>query len=165
MIFLIGALFTVLVGTAELYLCRRFGASKRFSVLLPANRSIWEQLKVIFWPMVIFSVAEYFNYGTYFENFIAAKAVSVLFAMIWSIALSYVFDSVWGKRSFASDVCITSLSSAAGWTANYALVKNYCLSSQFEKVSGTAVILALMLCFALFTFTVPQKSIFREREM
>ena len=165
MIFLIGALFTVLVGTAELYLCRRFGASKRFSVLLPANRSIWEQLKVIFWPMVIFSVAEYFNYGTYFENFIAAKAVSVLFAMIWNIMLSYIFDSVWGKRSFALDVCITALSSATGWAANYALVKNYCLSSQFEKISGTAVILALMLCFALFTFTVPQKSIFRKREM
>ena len=165
MIFLIGALFTVLVGTAELYLCRRFGASKRFSLLLPANRSIWEQLKVIFWPMVIFSVAEYFNYGTYFENFIAAKAVSVLFAMIWNIMLSYIFDSVWGKRSFALDVCITALSSATGWAANYALVKNYCLSSQFEKISGTAVILALMLCFALFTFTVPQKSIFREREM
>ncbi len=164
MIFFAGALFTAAVGLLERYLCRRFGTNRRFAAILPLNESIWEQLKTIFWPMLVFCVFEYFNYGMYFDNFTAAKAVSVFSAMAWSVALSYIYDAIWANRSAAANTCIFILSCITGWTVNFILVKNYCLCSGFDKISGMTSILILMVCFVLFSAAPPQKSIFNEKK-
>lgn len=165
MIFFAGALFTVLVGLLEQYLCRRFGASNKFAVILPLNKSTWEQLKALFWPMLIFSAFEYFDYGMYYDNFAAAKAASVLIAVGWSVALTYIYDAIWGNRTRSAEICIFVLSAATGWIAELLLIKNYCLYSQPEKLLGITAVLILMICFAVFSAVPPQKSIFREKNV
>lgn len=162
MIFFEGAVFTISVGLLVQYLCGRFGVSGKFAALLPVNGSIWERLKLIFWPMLIFSAVEYFDYGMYFENFAAAKAASICIAAVWSVALSFIYDALWQKRSYAANACIFVLASATGWTANYLLIKNYCLYTLFDKTIGTILVLSLMICFMLFSFAPPKKKLFIE---
>lgn len=165
MIFFIGAVFTLLAGILILYLCRRFGTNRCFAALLPINCSIWESFKPLFWPMVIFSAAEYFNYGMYFDNFIAAKAISILCAILWMAALTYIFTSIWGKLSFYAQLGIFAVSCAVGYAANYIVVKNYFLCTSLDKIFGLALIVIFMICFAVFSFMPPKYGMFKDREL
>lgn len=162
MIFFLGSLFTVVIGALLYNICRQGKSVSKLAVILPVNQSVWEKFKVVFWPMVIFSIAEYFSYGQYFDNFIAAKAFSILCAMVWMAVLTYIFRAIWGKIPFSCEIGIFAVSCALAYTVNYITVKNYFLYSAFDRIFGIIAIIILMICFAVFSFSPPNYALFKE---
>ena len=60
---LVGIIFTSLLGTLSHFLYEWTGYNTIIGTVTPVNESIWEHLKLLFFPVVLFSVYEYFARG------------------------------------------------------------------------------------------------------
>ncbi len=56
-----------------------------FSILFPVNESIWEHMKLLVTPVLIYSFIEYFIYrkkGTRFNNFSLSCSISIIVGIV-----------------------------------------------------------------------------------
>ena len=65
-------------------------------LFFPVNESTWEHLKLVFLPILIVSVLEYFIGGIQRQDFPCIKLRSVLLGMLIIIALFYTYSGVLG---------------------------------------------------------------------
>ena len=64
-----GFLFTAVTGTLLHFLFDLTGGNGVVALFSAVNESIWEHMKLIFYPMAVFSFAEYFAWGREVESF------------------------------------------------------------------------------------------------
>ena len=71
-----GAAFTLIAGTLLHFV---YGWSDRSLAMAPfaaVNESVWEHLKLLAVPMLLFAVVEYFCYGRALPGFLPARTAS-----------------------------------------------------------------------------------------
>ena len=70
-----------------------------FSVLFPVNESIWEHMKLIVTPVLIFSLIEYIVYkrkNISYNNFILSYAISMILGIIIYLMIYLPIDYIFG---------------------------------------------------------------------
>jgi len=85
------------------------------------NESVWEHTKIIYFPMLFYTVAEYFILRPDWKRFFAAKAVSLGFASIVTIAFFYTYTGIFGTESLAVDIACTFVWIILAFTISYKL--------------------------------------------
>ena len=74
-----GFVFVIIAGTLLHFVYHWTGQNRIVGLFSPVNESTWEHLKLLFTPMLLNSIAEYFVIGNQFSNFIAAKMLGIVF--------------------------------------------------------------------------------------
>ena len=67
------------------------------AIFFPVNESIWEHLKLVFYPIALVSVAEYYLASIRPDNFLCIKIRSIWFCMISTVIIFYTYVGVWGN--------------------------------------------------------------------
>ena len=70
-----------------------------FSILFPVNESIWEHMKLIVTPVLIFSLIEYIVYrkkNISYNNFILSYAISLILGIIIYLMIYLPIDYIFG---------------------------------------------------------------------
>lgn len=67
-------------------------------LFVPVNESTWEHLKLVFFPILILSLIEYFCFGIRHKDFVCIKLRSTLIAMTATVVLFYTYSGIWGKN-------------------------------------------------------------------
>ena len=70
-----------------------------FSILFPVNESIWEHMKLIVTPVLIFSLIEYIVYkrkNISYNNFILSYAISMILGIIIYLIIYLPIDYIFG---------------------------------------------------------------------
>ena len=70
-----------------------------FSILFPVNESIWEHMKLIVTPVLIFSLIEYILYkrkNISYNNFILSYAISMILGIIIYLMIYLPIDYIFG---------------------------------------------------------------------
>ena len=73
------------------------------SVIAPVNESIWEHMKLIVTPSIIFSIFEYFIYkkkDIEFNNFILSYAISSILGIIVYLLLYIPLNDIFGHKAY-----------------------------------------------------------------
>ncbi len=73
------------------------GENRLIGFFVPVNESTWEHLKLIFYPITLVSLFEYYLAGIRFENFLCIKVRSILVGMLCIITLFYTYSGILGK--------------------------------------------------------------------
>lgn len=83
-------------------------SGKNFLVGLffPKNESTWEHLKLIFFPIVLVSVFEYFCLNVKTKNYIGVKFISAILGMLLTVLLFYTYQGVLGYTIDAVNIGI-----------------------------------------------------------
>ena len=84
---LAGFLFTSVLGTFLHFLFELTGENIVAALFSAVNESIWEHIKLIYLPMLIFSLMEYRVWGKEVEGFWRAKLKGMLLALVLIPAL------------------------------------------------------------------------------
>ena len=93
---LAGALFTAAMGTLLHFVydwSGGWGAAAAFSAV---NESTWEHMKLLFFPMFLFSVVQVCCLGRNYPNFLAARGVSTVTGVALIPVLFYTSPACWG---------------------------------------------------------------------
>lgn len=157
-----GAIFTILLGTLLHFTYDISGNSDFVAIFSAVNESIWEHLKLIFFPMIIFSLAEYFVYGKKYANFWACKLVSVLSGMLFITVIFCTYGGVIGKSSAFFNILLFIVAVIFSYLLNYRLLKDGFLSSGLLNKTAILLIIVLFFMFWFFTFYPPLLNIFKD---
>ena len=71
---IIGAVFTIITGTLLHFVYEWSGESLFVGIFSPINESVWEHLKLLFFPMSVWILIGYFIFGKN-ENYFKGKLV------------------------------------------------------------------------------------------
>lgn len=157
-----GYAFTLATGTLLHFAYRWSGENPAVAVFSAVNESVWEHLKLLFWPVVVFGAVEYFAYGRNYKSFVPVKALSLCLGLVAVIAAHYSYTGVTGKDIVFLDVLIFVLAAGLSYFYCRRALKSGRFSSGLAKALGWAGLLVLIAAFTVFTFCPPGLPIFRE---
>lgn len=156
---LTGFVFITILGTL-LHFC--FEWSGRFvplALFCSVNESVWEHLKLGFWPCLFYALMEYLVWGKGEKSFIAAKVLSLYIIPLSITFLFYSYTALTGSHNLIMDISIFVLSVAAAQYASYRILTSGVDLSAFNK-AAPVLLLLIVLAFSLFTFYPPKLQLF-----
>lgn len=157
---LFGILFVLITGSAAHFLYDWLGQNDIVGFFAPINESVWEHMKLLFFPMVIYAL---FMILKSKENRLCI-ASSFCFGILvgtWLIPVFYyAYHYIIGKDFFILDIGTFILSTIIAFWLAYKLSLSCRLKSAAPLLAGLVFI--LFLCFVLFTYHPPDCKIFQD---
>ncbi len=87
-----------IIGAVSHFVYGWSGENAFVGLFFPVNESIWEHLKLIFFPAGIYFLIEYFLMEENQENYIFASIKSIFCGMFTIVTIYYVITGVLGKN-------------------------------------------------------------------
>ena len=156
-----GFVFTAAMGTLLHFLFDRTGGSAVVALFSAVNESIWEHLKLLFYPMVAVALVEYFSWGKNAESFWCIKLLGIFTGLVFIPVVYYTYTGILGVQADWFNITIFFL--AAGlvyWLETKLFQRGYkCKLSSWVAI----VLICLMaIAFAIFTFVPPRIPFFQD---
>jgi hypothetical protein len=158
---LIGIVFIVMIGTVLHFTFEFSGGQPLVGVFSAVNESVWEHLKLGFWPALVWAVVEYKSINKSTNNFLLAKAVGIYLIPIIIPTLFYSYTAVLGESVLVIDILTFVISVIVGQLVSYKLLTYRELPDMLNLISLVALV-SLSVAFVLFTFYPPHLPLFRD---
>ena len=159
---LAGFLFTAAAGSLLHFVYGWTGGSSLAAAFSAVNESTWEHMKLLFFPMFLFSVAEICFQGRNYPNFPAVRAVSLLAGTALIPVLFYTYTGVWGRHALPADIAVFVLAAALAFLLDFRLLSRGRLSEPWQQVAGLLALWGLAFLFVWFTFSPPRIALFQD---
>lgn len=155
-----GSLFVIILGSLLHFVFEWSGYSVIIASFAAVNESTWEHIKLGFWPLIIWSLIEYFLFKVRSKNFLFAKSVTVVIYCILIPTLFYLYTTVLGSHNLFIDIFIFVISIIIGQYLGYKVLKIE-KDMSLENV-GASVVVVLIFSFVFFTFFPLEKTLFED---
>lgn len=155
-----GFAFTGIFGTILHFL---YDWTKESVIVAPfsaVNESTWEHMKILFFPMFIFSFIECFVFCNTYDNFWCVNAIGILAGLILIPSIFYTYIGIFGKSSAVFNILIFFISAAAAYFLETILLKRAVCGS--PKIVCLVFLCVLAVMFAVFTFYPPKIPLFQD---
>ncbi len=159
---IIAIIFSIVCGTLFHFVYQWTGENKIIAAFVPVNESVWEHLKLAFYPMLIAAIAEYFVINKSVNNYIEAKTIGIFTAIIFIVVTFFTYSGIIGGNLMIVDIVIFVLSIILGEYVAYELMTRKNESDARSKTLAIAIILFLMFSFILYTYNAPQVNLFKD---
>ena len=155
-------MFTALFGTLLHFVYEWSGGNPLAGLFSAVNESVWEHLKLIAVPMLLFGIYEYFAYGRKQRNFVPIRVLSILLGMALIVTVFYTYSGILGRNCTLIDILLFYAAVFAAYRFSAKLLRTERFSSETARVLAVVGLLILIASFALFTFNPPQLGLFRD---
>ena len=157
---IISFLFTSVLGTLLHYFYEFSGENVFVSLFSPVNESVWEHLKLVFFPMFVFSLLENYALKNSVRGFYSVKLFGILFSLFLVPILFYAGNCIFGP-SHIQNIIIFYISVFLGHLLNIFLFKKDTFKDSHTPLY---LLFVIMLLFMLFTCFPPDLPLFKEPE-
>lgn len=158
---LVGMVFIIILGSMLHFTFEWSGNQSIVGVFSAVNESVWEHLKLGFWPALLLTIFEYHYLNKKTNNFFLAKAIGIYMIIIAIPIIFYSYTIFTGESIFIIDILSFIFAVIIGQLVSYKLLTSKRLSKNLNLISlGALVILGL--AFVVFTFYPPQIQIFQD---
>lgn len=157
---ILGFIFTVALGTLGHFLYDLTGQNQLVGRFFAVNESTWEHLKLLFFPYVLFSVAEWFYIGKNYKSFAFSKAFGVLSGMIFIVAMFYTYTGVLGRSIDFFNILIFVIGTALSFFVSYKILSAG--SKVTLKLPSVIILILIAVLFVAFTTNPPEIGIFKD---
>jgi hypothetical protein len=154
-----GIIFTVIAGTLLHFVYQWSGENSIVGLLSPVNESVWEHLKLLYYPMTIWVFAGYFKFGRKNRNFLFAALIGLICGLIAIPVIFYAYTAVAGTNFLAADIITYIIGVCISYLVMGYILKNYNFRVLSVK-SGILLWELFFVLFALFTVFPPDLPIF-----
>lgn len=136
-------------------------ASKIVGLFVPVNESVWEHLKLGYWSVVLFSIAEYLQLKNSVNNYYLAKLIGVLTLEITILLIFYGYTFIAGENIFLMDISSYVMGVVVCQHLTYNLFQLKQFPKFFDRISPVAFI-AIGILFGVTTCYPPHAVIFMD---
>jgi hypothetical protein len=156
-----GTVFIVVLGTVLHFVFEWSGRSIPVAAIAAVNESVWEHLKLGFWPALVYMGLEYGRFGKSATNFFFAKTLGIYLIPISIVALYYSYTAILGHGLLIVDIALFVVAVIIGQLVSYRLLIASSLSRKLNRFAPIALVI-LAILFVLFTFYPPHFPLFRD---
>ena len=157
---LMGFAVTSLLGTLLHFLYDWLGGAVWIAPFSGVNESTWEHMKLLFWPMLLFAIIEYFFFRDR-EDFWCIKLRGILVGLCLIPVLFYTYNGVIGKSPDYINITIFFVSAAIAYICEARLFLKDAPACRFPR-SAFFILCIIALFFVIFTFRTPTIGLFRD---
>lgn len=159
---ILGALVTLVLGSLLHFTYDWSGESPIIGLFSPVNESVWEHLKLLATPMLLFALVEWFTYGKSHPGFLPVRVLSIWLGMGVIVLLFYLYTAILGKNFLPADVAIFIIAVFIAYFFSNRLLAASALSSKSAFLLGLVLLLLLVVVLAVFTFAPPHWNLFLD---
>lgn len=156
-----GFVFTGVLGTLLHFLFDWTGGSIGAALFSAVNESIWEHMKLLFYPMLLFAGIEYRTWGKAYPSFWCVKLVGILVGLTLIPVLYYSYTGILGVSADWFNIAIFFI--AAGvtyWLENKLFQKKF--SCPLGGGFAFFLLCLLAVAFTVLTFLPPRIPLFKD---
>ncbi len=157
---LIAVIIVSVIGTLAHFVFEWTDNSIIAALLTPVNESIWEHLKLLFYPVVFYTAAEYILSQGQRKYLIPARTLSLFIGMLFIVSSYYTIVGVFGSIPDWMNITIYYLSVITVFVLSNILIKNKMKTTVNITVVSIAFIVLLISLFTVWTFYPPTLNIF-----
>ncbi len=158
-----GIIFITIVGSLFHFLFEWLFSWPPVGAIVPVNESVWEHLKLPYWPLIIFTLIEYQYIKDEANNIIIGKAASALISIGTILITFYTYTAILGTEILIIDILSFYIGVIIGQLIGYRIISLDKLPKWINNVSWL-VIIGLGLLLIIFTYLPPHLSIFQDSE-
>jgi hypothetical protein len=159
---LIVTILELILGTLLHFIYEWSGNNVIIASFSAVNESVWEHLKLVFYPMLILGLIEYYFVKNIANNYIEAKAIGTFTAISFIVISFFTYTGIIGTNFFIIDILIFIISIILGEWTSYKLMKRKNESTIQTKILAGGILIFLLSCFIIFTYVTPQVNLFRD---
>lgn len=156
-----GFMFTSILGTLLHFLFDWTGQSLPAALFSAVNESIWEHMKLIYYPMLLYALMEYRFWGRSAASFWCVKLAGMLLALSLIPTIYYTYTGILGISADWFNVTIFFIAAGAAYWLETRLFQKGCAC---RMSPGTALALMCLtgIAFMLLTFFPPRIPFFQD---
>ena len=156
----LGFSFTGIVGTL-LHFLYDWTESRFVAPFSAVNESVWEHMKLLFFPMLIFALIESRYFAKEYQNFWCAKLVGILVGLVSIPTFYYTYTGILGVSADWFNIAIFFIAAAISYCTETRLMKKG--SACFLSTTVVIIILCIIAAlFVIFTFAPPAIPLFQD---
>ncbi len=156
---IISAVFVCILGTLLHFTYEFFGENIFVAAFSAVNESVWEHLKLLFFPMLLTTIIGYFYIGKNAPNFLCSKAFGIIVSMLFIIIFFYTYTGIIGKSIVLIDIASFFVAVILGEYLSYKLmISNF----KCNNIIVTIILITMLTCFIVFTYFTPKIGIFKD---
>ena len=125
----------------------------------PVNESIWEHLKLLYFPMILTAIVGYVYDGKNNKNYICDKLIGIIISMIFTVVIFYTYSGVLGKIIDALNIILFFVAVILG---QYTVLRQITLKKQCNKKRALIILALIGGLFIFCTFNPPNIGIFED---
>lgn len=156
-----GFLFTAAMGTILHFLFGWTDGSSVAALFSAVNESIWEHLKLLFYPMVAFALIEYFCWGKENASFWCIKLIGILTGLVLIPIIYYTYTGILGVNADLFNITLFFLTAGLAYWLETKLFQRGFVCKRGAKWSF-ALICLIAAAFTVFTFLPPRVPFFQD---
>ena len=152
-------IFTFVLGTLLHFTYSLSGENFLVGIISATNESVWEHLKLLFFPMLITTIIGYYYIGKNVPNFLCSKVLGIIISILFIVVFFYTYTGILGKNIDIVNITSFFVATILGEYIAYKLITN-----RFNCNNKIAIIvlIILLICFIIFTYCSPDLGIFQD---
>ncbi len=157
----VGVLFILGVGYILHFLYGWSGDSPLVAPFAAVNESVWEHLKLAFWPAALWALLEHAPMRNRINNFGLAKAAGITVMLLLMLGLFYSYTAILGENVLFLDITTFVVAVCGGQYLSYRLLTGDERSPVLNLIAPFAIVVLAVL-FVVFTYSPPEVGLFRD---
>ncbi len=157
---IVGIIFVLITGTLAHFLYDWSGKNNIIGLFTPVNESVWEHMKLLFFPMLIYSLIMIFKFKENCPCITSSLCFGILIGTLLIPVFFYIYTYILGKNVFILDIGTFILSVIIAFLISYKFTQSCILKPYtFLLCILTGIV---FICFLVFTNYPPDNMIFKE---
>lgn len=152
-------IFTFILGTLLHFIFEWSGENIFVASFSAINESVWEHLKLLYFPMLLTLIIGYFYIEKNVPNFLCSKTMGAITSMLFTVIFFYTYSGILGKNIAIIDISLFFVATILGEYVAYKL-----MNSTFKCNTKIAIFVLIFIgvCFVTFTYSAPELGIFKD---
>lgn len=159
---LIGFIFVSILGSLSHFIYKWSGYNIVAAMFCPVNESVWEHLKLLFFPYLIWSIAGYrklIGENPNTKGILLCKLIGAVTGMITIVTFFYTYTGMIGKSIEIVNILSFFIGTGTAFITDNLLIKQNKLKYDNLAIAGFISITAV---FIIFTFAPPLIPLFKD---
>ncbi|MEM1953279.1 MAG: DUF6512 family protein [Candidatus Caldarchaeum sp.] len=155
-----GIFFIVLMGSLLHFTYELSGENVVVGLISAVNESVWEHLKLPFFPALFLGAAQHPVMRKTYPNFWLGKAVGTFSMPLIIVVGFYAYKAVFGGHNLAYDIGLFIASVMIGQLVSYRLISQ--TGAKPFNILPLAALIVMAVIFMVFTIAPPRLEIFQD---
>ena len=126
-------IFTFILGTLLHFTYQLSGRNEIVGLFSAVNESVWEHLKLLYFPMLLTIIFGYFYLGKDIPNFVCSKTIGIIVSLLFTVTFFYTYTGVLGYNIAIVDIMSFFVAVILGEYSAYKLIiENYSCIDQYD---------------------------------
>ena len=152
-------IFTFILGTLLHFTYNFFNQNPFVAIFSSINESVWEHLKLIYFPMLITAVLGIIYFKNKIPNFLCSKTIGILTSMIFTVVFFYTYTGILGKNIALIDISLFFIAVMLRELISYIFIVN---NIKCNKKITTIILLIIAICFIIFNKKKKKIGLFKD---